>query len=614
MDISEGNESENLETPRTMLDDLNVRLEKYLSVLKAAEAEGNGSKVRRYKRIVTQYKDAIARCKSGKSVPLDELPNPPGFEPLVKSTLEVPDSGEFLTPDPSPSMPRKASRSRSRDPSPNPVSQTQDLDLLTDTTEKNLENVGVEEANVAILINDKSLDEVAQDSNTEINILEELKSRLDVYKTVLKSAEDDGNASKARRYKRIIKQYAEAITLHSKGKPVPLEELPSPPGFPPLVPVKSEPPSPIPSRSNSFIRDAHEGGEAPSIDVSAPTDNEPSVSNATSPPAKTRATKSEKQTAILRERQKEYRNAALTAKRDGDIDKAKEYLKICKGFDRLIQASESGLPVDLSTLPVSLKEKKETEDDFEEVSNADVPSDTDNSEIYANLEKELMDQIKMCMNTRNHFKLNGDIANANHFEQFALQFKKDLNYVKVSHSRNNPVPKFHYENKTFSAIQSNTDLTDNELELTIMQGINYKVSNPNDVDTYVTYEFPYPSTSPPSGRTSTIKNTNNPVYNTKLVFPINREASACQRIFKRHGIKLEVWSKGGFFHRDSSLGTVVVKLMPLGKDIIIHEAFDLMNGRRPAGGKLEVKVRIRDPIAGKKVETVSEKWLIIDYN
>lgn len=34
---------------------------------------------------------------------------------------------------------------------------------------------------------------------------------------------------------------------------------------------------------------------------------------------------------------------------------------------------------------------------------------------------------------------------------------------------------------------------DNDLELTIVQGINYNVPNPKDVDTYVRFELPWPS-------------------------------------------------------------------------------------------------------------------------
>lgn len=621
----EAEQSVENDSPMDLLSELTARLDKYTSVLKAAEDEGNGSKARRYTRIVKQYKDAITLHKRGKAVPLDELPNPPGFGPLVKkTTLELPDSGGGMTPSPqlSPVPERRLDVSprpnRKRDISPNPVGRTggspmPPRKIATEHVQSADEAEEVSETTINILLNDEALAEEEPPpppvcSITEENVVEELTARLEVYKNVHKTAQDEGNNSKARRYNRIIKQYTDAIALAKKGRAVPLDELPNPPGFGPLVAPKSAPPSPVPSRPSTPLIQEDSGDTAP---------NENSSKNSLSPivpklPVKT-VTRSDKQTALLRERQREYREAALAAKREGQMQQAKEYLKLCKGFDRLIEASESGLPVDLSTIPVSLKAKKETEEAFHVVSNNDF-IDADESELYTNLEKELTDQIKTCMAMRNHFKMSADIASANRFEQFALQFKKDLNFVKANHLNRAPIPKFHYETKTFSKILCNTDLSDNELELTIMQGINYKVNNPNDVDTYVTYEFPYPSSSPPSGRTSTVKNTNNPTYNARYVFPIHREISACQRVFKRHGIKMEVWSKGGFFRSDTSLGTVVVKLMPLNSDIIIHDAFDLMNGRRAAGGKLEIKVRVREPIVSKKIESVSERWLIIDHN
>lgn len=52
--------------------------------------------------------------------------------------------------------------------------------------------------------------------------------------------------------------------------------------------------------------------------------------------------------------------------------------------------------------------------------------------------------------------------------------------------------KFHYETKQFSIVQCNTDLGDNDLELTIVRGISYTVDNPKEIDTYVKFEFPYP--------------------------------------------------------------------------------------------------------------------------
>jgi coiled-coil and C2 domain-containing protein 1 len=46
--------------------------------------------------------------------------------------------------------------------------------------------------------------------------------------------------------------------------------------------------------------------------------------------------------------------------------------------------------------------------------------------------------------------------------------------------------------------------------------------------------------------------------------------------------------------------------------VILFLVFQLMDGRKPVGGKLEVKVRIRHPILTKQVEQIQEKWLVID--
>lgn len=37
-----------------------------------------------------------------------------------------------------------------------------------------------------------------------------------------------------------------------------------------------------------------------------------------------------------------------------------------------------------------------------------------------------------------------------------------------------------------------------------------------------------------------------------------------------------------------------------------------MEGRKPVGGKLEVRLRIRHPILRKQVEQLEERWLILD--
>ena len=69
------------------------------------------------------------------------------------------------------------------------------------------------------------------------------------------------------------------------------------------------------------------------------------------PPKKTAlATRQDKQLAVLLERQNMFKQAALDAKKSGEIVLAKEYLRMAKGIDPLISANKCGIPVDMETV------------------------------------------------------------------------------------------------------------------------------------------------------------------------------------------------------------------------------------------------------------------------
>jgi len=48
---------------------------------------------------------------------------------------------------------------------------------------------------------------------------------------------------------------------------------------------------------------------------------------------------------------------------------------------------------------------------------------------------------------------------------------------------------------------------------------------------------------------------------------------------------------------------------------VSHEAvlrLQVLDGRKATGGKLEVRVKIREPLSGVQMQPVTEKWLVID--
>uniref|UniRef100_T1HIT7 Uncharacterized protein n=1 Tax=Rhodnius prolixus TaxID=13249 RepID=T1HIT7_RHOPR len=454
-----------------------------------------------------------------------------------------------------------------------------------------------------------------------LSIVKALEARLNKFLEQEEAGKKDGNMSKARRMGRIVKQYQDAIKLHKAGKPIPVDELPTPPGFPPIpvetaAPKPSPAPSPVPSRAASTVQPVSPVSPSPATtpkpEVSSPPPQPPPRSML--PPTrlpKPQDVPSEKQLIILRARQKQFKEAALSAKKNGNISLAKEYLRLSKCFDPLIEASLNGLPVDMSTLPTMPGSKENLEKEYEIIKISDcIPGTT--SEIYIQLLSDLQKQLQMCMETRAHFKAIGDVGSANKFEQLAINTKKDLDTVKIACNKDDPVPRFHYEKRSFAIVRCNTDLNDNEFEISIIQGVNYNVPNPREIDTYVKFEFPFPTDSPYRERTPTVYNTNNPDYNSIYKIDIQRTNRSFQRIFKRHSIKFEIWSKGWFFRGDSLLGTVSMKLQPLETKCTIHDSFDLMDGRRTVGGKLEIKARMRNPIATKQIEHLEEKWLVVD--
>ncbi|XP_061384026.1 coiled-coil and C2 domain-containing protein 1-like isoform X1 [Danaus plexippus] len=502
-----------------------------------------------YLKVVKQFDIVVEAYKSGQEMDLSELPTPEGIAAAVKGQKEEEQVQNAAEPDP--------------EVPPEPAG----------------------------LITASSVDEA-------------LRQRLAHFQEQESKAKDEGNTSKARRMGRIVKQYQDAIKMHKAGRPIPTDELPTPNGYAPIP--TGESPSPRPAPSASPRRPAPTSVPSPS----------PSPSPSRAP------SRYDKQIALLLHKQKQFKEAALQAKKDGNIEQAKEYLRAAKGFDSVLEAARGGLAVDLASLPPSPGEQKTLEDTFdivtveECVSVGDITSE--DTDVMAALQRQLTKQMKMCLTNKEHYRAMGNVAESNRYHHLAATTKQDLDMVIVARSLSQGPPKFHYENRKFSIVQCNTDLNETDLELTIVRGITYNVANPKDVDTYVKFEFPFPQDAPVSDRTQLIKDTNNPQYDAVFSIPIQRSSRACLRVFKRHAIKFEVYSRGcslccsGWFRSDTLVGSVSVKLAPLESVTTLHDSYPLMEGRRPAGGSLEVKLRVRTPLLQQQFEHTTVRWLIID--
>ncbi|XP_064486374.1 coiled-coil and C2 domain-containing protein 1-like isoform X2 [Ornithodoros turicata] len=617
---------------------LTMRRNQYKNAAVLAKKQGDIQTALKYVKTAKEFDAVLHALANGQPVDLSKMPPPPSIAASSSSQRS-----SSTVPPRAPAAPGPAAEPAA----PLPLSSTstptavKDAQAPSDTT-------------------DRDDPELFNAPPPPTSVMEALQQRLKKYQSTANEAKEKGQGSKARRVDRIVKQYEDAIKLYKAGKHVDFEELPTPPGFGPIpVPNETAPPAKLPAAPQQTPGLAAAAAAAPPPAPRPSPKPSPKPATAQSPPVATQPKKPmrralsmtmDKQLQFLKERQRLFREAALEAKRRGDLEQAKEYLRTMKGIDPMIQATECGLPINASSIPVP----PQLQDDFVKVEESEcVPrpepnqcSDETDEEEFRTLERDLINQHQMCIDTKDHFFKLGDVASGTKFEKLAQEVHQDLLVVRNLWKRRDHLPKFHYEARVFSVVRSHPDLGGNELEVTVIRGVNLPaggsktrshavddnscwsgisrckiwhpwtycgcfLGKPDDLDSYVIVTFPFPSDEPQTSRTKTVKDTNNPEYDDTFKYEINRKSRGFARVIKRHPIKFEIWSKRGFLRSDAMIGQVMVKFEELESNCEIHDSFDVYDGKKPTGGKLEVRIRVREPFVSKKVEEIKQRWLVI---
>uniref|UniRef100_A0A673MJK0 Coiled-coil and C2 domain-containing protein 1B n=1 Tax=Sinocyclocheilus rhinocerous TaxID=307959 RepID=A0A673MJK0_9TELE len=411
-------------------------------------------------------------------------------------------------------------------------------------------------------------------------VLEALEQRMAKYKEAFTQAKASGDERKARMHDRIAKQYQAAIRAHKADRPINFDELPAPPG-PFFCSQKEE------LYMYIFL-------------CTCPL------------PFKSLVQFLNQQLEFLEGRKKQYMKAALQAKQKNDLEQAKTLLRAAKSLDPMIEAARSGKTVDVSKVPSPPGDEDE---DFILVHHSDVQISEKAEEVYTQLTKLLKEQYEKCVTYSKQFTHMGNVAETTKFENMAEQCKKSLEILKLAQNRGLQPPKHHFEERTYRTVRIFPELSSTDMVVFIVRGMNLPAPSgvaTNDLDAYVKFDFPYPSTDQPQKhKTSVIKNTNNPEYNQSFKLNINRNHRGFRRVIQSKGLKLEVLHKGGFLRSDKPIGTALLKLEKLETESEVREIVELMDGRKATGGRLEVRVRLREPLGGQDHQTVTERWLVL---
>ncbi|NXF89861.1 C2D1B protein, partial [Eubucco bourcierii] len=171
-------------------------------------------------------------------------------------------------------------------------------------------------------VTNKNLDELQQT----------IEERIESYRTAISNAEQSGEGARIRRYQRGLKTLETMLAAVKKGKKINEEEIP-----PPVATGKK----------------SLQGDAAPSPTVETGICKGWGAHLVCSKHCFVLTDQSSSTRELLLARQKEYKLAALKAKQQGDLEKAKEYMKAGKKFNVVLEALDSGQPIDLQNMPPS---------------------------------------------------------------------------------------------------------------------------------------------------------------------------------------------------------------------------------------------------------------------
>ncbi|XP_048870721.1 coiled-coil and C2 domain-containing protein 1A [Brienomyrus brachyistius] len=464
-------------------------------------------------------------------------------------------------------------------------------------------------------------------------VAEALQQRMERYKAAAEGAKSKGDDRKARMHQRIIKQYQDAIRANKAGRHVDLSELPIPPGCPPLQGSEGSEQNLV-GVLETALKLANQDAEAEDDDESGtrepaakltskaavqrakapmpPTPESASPGSASTPgQAPKLGTKAQQQLDFLLMRRQQFVRAAVRSKQMKDLQGAALHLRNAKGLDHMITAAKGGLPVDITKVP----SVPVSEEDYSLGPTRSQLSPR-SSEKYGQLMELLRQQHEKCIGYSQQSTNMGNIAETTRFEKLAEECMKNIEVLKKAYEKSCPVPKFHTEERTFNIVKIFPDLTSNDLVLTIVKGTNLPSpsgGSANDLDASVRFEFPFPSSEEPQhDKTSTVKNSNCPEFKEQFKLNISRGHRSFKRVVQTKGIKFEIIHKGGLFKADRVVGNAQLKLDSLETQCEIRQLLEVLDGRKATGGRLEVRVKIREPLGSPQLQTVTEKWLVLD--
>ncbi|KAJ3233236.1 Coiled-coil and C2 domain-containing protein 1B [Chytriomyces hyalinus] len=374
----------------------------------------------------------------------------------------------------------------------------------------------------------------------------------------------------------------------------------------------------------------------------------------------------------VKRRQLEYKQAALAFKQRGDAPKARELLIVSKTMQDTIDFSDTNgfipfeyrlpgpppappapvavvkptpaKPVAASapatpavkppsaaaapsaTAPASKPATIPSTPVISATTTPSLPANT--KELLTRLQTQLESQIALCTSIAGTYFKAGNKPAALEYHKRKKTYQNDievLSSVLASFDGSAAAASaiyFHYEEIRYEVEQSHADVGNEEMEVLVERAFDLTVKGVPEAElaAYIAFDIGWPvDGGDGKGQSGTIGKTSSPEFNYSKRIKIDRNRPF-QRHLERKRAVFDVYhlAKGfggiSMFSKPVQIGRASVPLNTLLNQCEIHEVVDIMdvvNPRKSTGGKLEVKLRLRVPLAKRDITVKQERWVAL---
>eukprot|EP01135_Chromosphaera_perkinsii_P003775 Nk52_evm21s255 gene=Nk52_evmTU21s255 len=353
----------------------------------------------------------------------------------------------------------------------------------------------------------------------------------------------------------------------------------------------------------------------------------------------------QKQLALMKTRQGEYRRMAIACKKSNDMAEAKKMLIMVKMMGPHLEQLEMGISIDPKEIPPPPEAKQPSDSESSQPQappRINVPSQGSNNVLsqaaarvaaatdadsarsslatydakFQKLIAKCTDQVNLCLKQAKQFMTDGDKTTALKYFKLKKTFEQTLESLQSSYDSEGPLPRYHYEEHSIEIVKHFPLIAEEDMEIVVSEARGVKPPpkySESDLDLYVCGVFGYPTNAPVSFQTDNVRKTCDPKFNFKTVCPFERKKPFQRLIKKSTAMTFELFQKGGFLRKSILLGTAKMDLEDLETKCEIVKDLDFVDSKRKAAGsRLGVQIRIREPLLSRDVQEAKHSFLTID--